>query len=414
MGDHFTTPFSRFVDVAIEAHSERTAWSRRLFLQSTAAGVAACGFGALASACGTRTRDTVKPVVLYVSVDDAIAREAVACCTEATGVAIECVFDTEATKTTGLENRLRAERNRPRADIFWSSEAFATARLAREGVLAKLPSPFDALVTRWPSQWRDPDRGWLSFAARARVVVTRTDAPMSQRLIRTWADLAATDLWQAASADVVKAKRIAIADPRFGTTRGHLAALADAWSRARSAGRADVPLFESWIDGLRTNGVRVLPGGNAATVEAVASGECTYGMTDTDDALAAIARGLPIAMCLPRTLPEGASGGGTMLVPNTVGLVAGREIHSGVIDVLRWILSSPCEALLCQSASRNLPIGPDRREVACDAGFAEPDPLEFDVATVAVGAQDLASRAYARLVGDSVAHRACVQVGSVA
>jgi len=410
MANRLLFPFPEVAVAASDTQNSDRTLSRRRFVRSTveraavgaSVGVVACGLGAFVAACGKRARNASAKVVLYVSVDDAIAREAVARCTEATGIEIECVFDTEATKTTGLENRLRAERNRPRADIFWSSEAFATARLARDGVLAQFPSTLDALVSTWPTQWRDQSQRWLAFAARARVVVTRTDASPPWRAIRTWADLAAPDLWQNATTNTADAKRIAIADPRFGTTRGHLAALADAWARARAQGNTDAPLFEAWIDGLRSNGVRVLPGGNAATVEAVASGECAYGLTDTDDALAAIARGLPLALCLPRTLAEGNTGGGTMLVPNTVGLVAGRDIHAGVLDVLRWILSPSCETLLCHSASRNLPIGPARGEIACDCGFAEFDPLTFDVNAVAIGAQDLAARAYARLTANSI------------
>ena len=49
-----------------------------------------------------------------------------------TGISVLLVGDTEATKTTGLVQRLRAEQNSPRADVFWSSEIFQTIRLAQE------------------------------------------------------------------------------------------------------------------------------------------------------------------------------------------------------------------------------------------------------------------------------------------
>ena len=74
-------------------------------------------------------------VLVYTSADDVLAKEVLAACTRATGVEVVGLFDTEATKTTALESRIRAERDRPRADIFWSSEGFAVLRLARDRLL---------------------------------------------------------------------------------------------------------------------------------------------------------------------------------------------------------------------------------------------------------------------------------------
>ena len=185
----------------------------------------------------------------------------------------------------------------------------AVHRLASEGLLEQMP---EQTWSSWPEAHRDPQRRWLAFSARARVIVARKSvAPIDQ-----WADLARPALAVGSSSS------IAIADPRFGTTNGHFAALAQAW-RAAAARGIDAPDFDRWLDGMRANGVRVLSGGNSATVEAVATGECAYGLTDTDDALAAIERGLPLVMSLARTLAPGVRGGGTMLIPNTVALIAG-------------------------------------------------------------------------------------------
>ena len=327
-----------------------------------------------------------RSIVAYVSADDVLAREVLAACMKATGVAVEAAFDTEATKTMGLERRLVSERDRPRADLFWSSEGFAAVRLAKAGVLRALPA---AIVDAWPAAHRDPSGRWLGFAARARVVVSRTgaDAPPP---IAAWADLARPILARGSVAS------IAIADPRFGTTNSHLAALRSAWRAARARG-VDVPEFDAWLDGMRANGVRVLPGGNAATVEAVATGECAYGLTDTDDALAAIERGLPLAMTLPRSLPAGTAGGGTMLVPNTVCAIAGGPGDAARADQVAAFLVSPeCEEIIARSPSRNLPLGP---KATARVPFAEGDPLGFDLAEAAEGAAEGAIAAKARLEG---------------
>ncbi|MFM1869224.1 MAG: Iron-utilization periplasmic protein precursor [Planctomycetota bacterium] len=365
--------------------------SRRAFLKSTAFALPAiAATSASLASCASRDGE----VVVYISVDDVLARELLSACTNATGVKVLPVFDTEATKTTGLEQRIRAESNRPRADIFWSSEAFATARLSVDGLLRPIPA---SLFERWPLAHRDPQGRWLAFAARARVVAYRSDREVV--VPETWAAFADSSL----RANSISG--IAIADPRFGTTRGHIAALDAAWSVARSIGTStnaqstslagNSPTLESWIDGLRANGVRVLSGGNAATVDAVASGEVTFGFTDSDDVFAAQARGLPIAFALPRTFAKGVAGGGTMLVPNTVGLVAGRPERAEVDAVLAWIASAECERLICRSPSRNLPIGPDAATVSaeCSAAFSEPDPLAFDVDELAKSADQVAARA---------------------
>jgi iron(III) transport system substrate-binding protein len=395
---------------------------RRTFLRA-AAGVWALGLFSSISGCDKSPRDGAVEgdgrsvergrVVVYVSADDVLAREVFAACSAATGITIDAVFDTEATKTTGLENRVRSERTRPCADIFWSSEGFSAVRLANDGLIAPFPSDF---LPSWPSQHRDPSQRWLAFAARARVVAyvpSRGTPPLS-----LWGDFARSGIARGTKAS------IAIADPRFGTTRSHFAALADAWSTARastgaarassdaaraSTGAADAnpaasaladtaaPDYDAWIDAMRANGVLVLTGGNAATVEAVISGECAYGFTDTDDVFAAQARGLDVDMFIPRSMATGVAGGGTMLVPNTVSLVAGREATiASSLRVVEFLLSPTCESIICRSSSRNLPLGPG---VDCNPGFAEPDPLVFNLASAAARADAHAVQSKARLEG---------------
>jgi iron(III) transport system substrate-binding protein len=354
---------------------------RRRFIR-TAVGVGALGLLPAIPACARQ--NGAPRVVIYVSVDDVLAREMLLACTAATGIEIDAGFDTEASKTTGLENRVRAERDRPRADLFWSSEGLAAVRLAKDGLLAQLP---DSVWSSWPDSYRDDDRRWVAFAARARVIAyapSRGTPPISD--------------WRAlAKPGIAKGSRaaIAIADPRFGTTRSHMAALELAWQNAHKRD-LDAPTLDEWLEGLRANGTVVLTGGNAATVEAVVSGECAYGLTDTDDVFAAQARGLSVEMTLPRTLDASVAGGGTMLVPNTVSMVAGRTGPTQAVErVAAWLISPEAEAIQCRSPSRNLPIGPN---ATCDPGFKVEDPLVFDVADIAGNADETAVRAL-RILG---------------
>ena len=338
-------------------------------------------FGAYLTACqhdSSSNHAAGGSITAAVSVDDLLAREVLAACQRATAVEVVAVFDTEATKTNALESRLRAERDHPRVKLFWSSESLAVVRLAADGVLDELP---DALWSAWPKQHRDEARRWLAFAARARVIVARPGLPP----INQWEALATPGLARGSDA------AIAIADPRFGTTNAHMAALARVWGEAA---------FSRWLDGLRLNGTRVLLGGNAATVEAVATGECAYAITDSDDALAAIARGVELQMFIPRTLPVGVRGGGTMLIPNTIGLVAnGPGDAAAAAQVIEYLISPACEELIARSPSRNLPLNPLLAKRDDLRAFHEPDPLEFDPLAVSASAQAVALMAKRRLEG---------------
>jgi len=314
---------------------------------------------ALLAGCGERPG-----VVVYVSADESVARPILAAFTAETGIPVTPVFDTEATKTTGLANRLRAERDRPRADLFWSSEIALTVELAGDGVLAPLAS--DA-APEWPETLRDPQGRWFAFAPRARVIVVPESMPESERPV-TWMDLA-DDRWKG---------RIAMADPRFGTTRTHLGAMRWWWDREVMPG-----YFDAWAEGLAENGVKLLTSGNAGVVDAVARGEALVGLTDTDDVFVArergaVERGFQVELVYPRHAPDArAPAGGTLLIPNTVAMVAGAARPDEAAALLRFLLSEKVERMLFESASRNVPL---RLELDADAKarFVPPEPIGID------------------------------------
>ncbi len=300
------------------------------------------------------------PVVLYVSADEHVAREVVAAFEAQSGIDVEMVGDTEATKTAGLANRLRAERDNPQADVFWSSEIFMTIALAADAVLEPYRSP--AADAAPPLPWRDPEGRWYGFAARARVIAWAPGRIEPDRLPRTWMDLTAPR-WKG---------RIVMADPRFGTTGGHLAAMRQYWSAL--VGPA---YYEAFLMGLADNEVRILPGGNAAVVRAVADGEADLGLTDTDDVWAAQAQGRNVAMIYPRHGLEDDTGGGTLLIPNTVGRVRGGPAPSYAAGALiDFLLSEEVERMLARSVAHNIAL-----RAALPADFPRyevPDPLRVD------------------------------------
>ena len=93
-------------------------------------------------------------VIVYTSVDDVFARPVAERFEQATGIVVRLVPDTEETKSTGLVNRLIAERERPRADVFWSGDPVRAALLKRQGITASYASPN---AQGLPTQYSDPE-----------------------------------------------------------------------------------------------------------------------------------------------------------------------------------------------------------------------------------------------------------------
>lgn len=303
-------------------------------------------------------------VVLYVSVDDVIARAVIAEFQKQTGIRVDLVTDSEAKKTTGLVERLMAERDKPQADVFWSSEIFMTIDLAARGVLDEHVS--DATI-EWPEQLRDGKRRWHAFAGRARVIAYRPDRVATADVPRTWADLA-DPKWRG---------RIAMADPRFGTTGGHLGAMDAYWSSIAADSMSPPDEYPRFIDGLASNQVRVLPSGNAGVVRAVAGGEVDLGLTDADDVWAARQQQQEIDLVYPRHNDDvSAKGGGTLVVPNTVARIKGGPNPGAAATLIDFLLSEPVERMLAESPSKNIPLRPGL--AAEYPSLSVPDPLQVD------------------------------------
>lgn len=303
-------------------------------------------------------------VVLYSSVDDYLVREVVREFERETGIAVLLVGDTEATKTTGLVHRLIAERRRPRADVWWSSEPFGTMRLAEEGLLEPYRSIAEEEMSgSWPAELRDPEGLWYGFGSRARVIVYNTRRVPPERVPRTLRELAAP-AWQG---------RVGMARPQFGTTRGHMGALT-----AACGGEA----FREWLTAMRAGGLRLYDG-NASVVRAVAYGEIDAGLTDTDDVWSGQGQGWPVALAFESV--DGTGPGlcsfGPLRVPNTIARVRGGPNPDAAGALIDFVLSERVERMLAASDSHNAPVRP---AVAAEfSAWAVPPGRTPDLASVA-------------------------------
>lgn len=280
-------------------------------------------------------RSEPRPVVtLYSSVDVPFTESVVKEFERQTGITVQLKGDTEAGKTTGLVNRIRAERGHPQADVFWSSEIFNTINLADEGLLAEYRPPAEGI----PDRYRDPKGRWTAFGLRARVVAYNTTKVKPEQLPKTWRQLPDPQ-WKGA---------LGVANPYFGTTRGHFAAFYALWGEEE---------YVRFLKELRETTGGELMDGNATAARFVGQGRLLICATDDDDVYARKGRGEPVEMVHPDL-----GDGGTLLIPNTVALLAGAPHPETARKLIGFLTSAHTERMLAESDSGNIPVRADLRK----------------------------------------------------
>lgn len=317
-------------------------------------------------------------VVLYYAADEPIARQVIEAFEKQTGIKVKGVGDNEAVKATGLAQRIRAEKDAPRCDVFWNSEILHTIALGREGLLAAHESE---AVKDWPEAHRDKGRLWHAFANRARVFVYNTNDPPivnineEQRSIRHMRDFFHPSFRDG----------FVMARPEFGTTRAHVAAMHTLMGEGA---------LQLWAFQMRKQDLRLVDG-NAAVVRAVAMGEAKGGITDTDDVWAAKREGWPVEMVYIRHDEFDVAGRavvkehGPLLIPNTAAMIKGCPNPENAGLLIDFLLSAEVEEMMARSDSKNIPV---REEVAAKfPELAVPDAAVVDYEQLADEADEALS-----------------------
>jgi iron(III) transport system substrate-binding protein len=281
-------------------------------------------------ACRKEPAQSKPSVVLYCSVDEQLAKPIIEQFEQRTGIEVRARYDTEATKTVGLVQKIRAEAAKPIADVFWSSEVFNTIRLANESLL----SPHTSQQTKdWPANFKDPNNLWHGFALRVRVIAYNTERVPADQAPRTLED----------ALDPKFKGRLAMAAPEFGTTGGDVASWFVHYGPQRAA---------ELLTLLKKNGV-ILVDGNSTAVRMVATGQADICFTDTDDVYAAQRNDWPVDM---NYLDQG--GDGPLAIPNTAALLKGAPHPQQAKALMDFLLSEELEKMLAQSYSHNAPVHP--------------------------------------------------------
>jgi iron(III) transport system substrate-binding protein len=318
-------------------------------------------------ACGADSEDQDRverrqEVVIYTALDQLYSEPILKRFEEQTGIRVRAVYDSEAAKTVGLANRIIAERERPRCDVFWNNEVLRTLVLKDKGLLEAF-SPANA--RQIPAAFRDPEGYWTGFAARARVLAYNTRRVAPEDLPRTLSDLT-NERWRG---------RVGMAYPLFGSTSTHAAVLWARWGEPRA---------RRFFEDLKRNDVAILDG-NMTAARAVADGELDLCLTDTDDAHLLRSEGKPIDWVLLDHDGEGA-----LLFPNALSLIKNGPNPEAGRRLIEYLLSPEVEAALAASQSAQIPLRPNADAPPKVQEMARGSFLEVDFAEAAAHIEESA------------------------
>lgn len=286
----------------------------------------------LFSACAVNERKNAS-VVVYTSVDQVFSEPVFKDFEAKTGIKVLAVYDVEAAKAAGLANRLIAEKDRPQADVFWNGEFANTILLKEKGVLAKYDSPSAADI---PSNFKDSESYWTGFGGRARVILVNKNILTPENYPKSIYDI---------FNEKYDGRKIGIAYPVFGTTATFAAAM------YANFGQDEGKEFFSNISDRKIQ----IYQGNSVVKDMVAAGTIAFGLTDSDDAYAAMEKGAPVEIIIP---DQEEGGLGTLIIPNTAAMIAKAPHPDNAKKFMDYILSKEMEGKLLEAAWIDLTVRP--------------------------------------------------------
>ena len=267
-------------------------------------------------------------VIVYTSEDKIFSEPVLQGFEKKTGIKVRAIYDTEETKSAGLVNRLIAEKDNPQADVFWSGEPVRPVLLKIKGLTTPYVSSAAADI---PKIYKDTEGHWTGFSARARIILYNSSlVSMDERPLSIF-DLAKR-MWR---------NQVAIANPLFGTTSVHMAALFIILGDEKA---------KKFLNDLKANGVKIVSS-NSEVRRLVARGEVKVGITDTDDANVAVREGSAVKIVYPDQ-----SGMGTLIMPNMVCLIKNSKNVEKGKKLIDYLVSSEVEKNLACAMCAQTPL----------------------------------------------------------
>ena len=262
-------------------------------------------------------------VVVYTAVEQVYCEEIFKKFEDDTGIKVKAVYDTEANKTTGLVNRIIAEKDKPLCDVFWNNEFIQTMALQDKDLLDTY-KPQNAEDI--PDIYKDREGYWTAMGGRARVILVNTQLLSEDEYPDSIFDFAS---------DEYKGESLAMAYPAFGTTKTQTAAM-----YAQLGEAAGKTLYQK----IKDKGVQIVDG-NSVTKDMVAAGQVAAAYTDTDDAREALKDNASVKIIYP---DQGDGGIGTLITPATVALIKNAPDKENAKKLIDYIVSRETESFLIE------------------------------------------------------------------
>src|SRR5467141_3059287 len=297
---------------------------RKKIMRNSIAVLIAVAFISILASCRPTSSRTV---VVYVSEDQVFSEPILKDFERETGITVKPVFDTEESKSTGVTNRLIAEKDNPQADVYWANEPVRADALKQRGVSSAYDSPSAEGIA---NQFKDPDHYWTGFSARARVLLVSTNSTIKPASIMAYTEPSAKG-------------RAAIANPLFGTTTDYVAALFTMWGDERA---------RTFMKDMKSNGVKMTTS-NGESADFVAAGQVDFSLVDSDDAINLKKQGKPVEIIYPDQDPNGL---GVLILPNAVALIKGAPHTENGKRLIDYLLSKSTERKLAFADCAQIPL----------------------------------------------------------
>jgi len=271
-------------------------------------------------------KNSSNEVVVYSTVDQVFSEPILRDFEEETGIKVRAVFDTEETKSTGVINRLIAEKDNAQCDLFWSGDPLRNVVLQSKGITSPNQSEQTDLI---PGHFREKENHWTGFSARARVLIYNKNRISPDSLPRSILELTHPRY----------KGQFTIANPLFGTTTFHIAALFTVLGNTTA---------EQWMEELKKNHV-VIATSNGDVKKRVMNGELAFGLTDTDDAFEAKKESSDVDYIF---LDQQPGGMGTLIMPNALSMMKDSPNTENGKKLMDYLLSRETETKLAISCAQ--------------------------------------------------------------
>jgi iron(III) transport system substrate-binding protein len=266
-------------------------------------------------------------ITIYVSEDQVFSEPILKDFEKDTGIKINAVYDSEESKSTGVMNRLIAEKNSPQADVYWANEPIRAEVLKNRGILAKYNSPNAKGIAE---VFREKDNYWCGFSARVRLLIINKKLKDRPKSILAYRDSS------------FRSKAV-IANPLFGSTTAHIAALFTILGDQKA---------KAFMNDMKRNEVAISTS-NGESADFVASNSYSFSLVDSDDAMSRIKQKESVVIEYPDQEDNEI---GAFVIPNVVMLIKNSPHPKLAKKLIDYLLSKESEKKLAFADCAQIPL----------------------------------------------------------